>query len=46
MRKHDLLLSSGGQVRRAQLKQLLEEECRGYEAELHDMGLALHKDRT
>lgn len=32
-------------VRRAQLKQLLEEEWREYETEFHDLGLAFHRDR-
>ena len=33
------------QERRAQLKQLFDKEWKGYEAELHSMGLAIHKER-
>ena len=33
------------QVRRHQLRQLLESEYQQQEAELHNMGLTFHKDR-
>ena len=33
------------QVRKAQLKKLLEDEYIKYEQELHSMGLTFHKER-